>query len=117
MKILLIDDNVDTVTMLQKFLKLSGHECHTSSDGRNGLVMINSKNFDVLLLDLAMPNFSGYDVIDQLCQSGKIKQIKTIIFTASTLKKEDVDSLMEKGVSSILRKPIELHLLTEAFEN
>lgn len=116
MKVLLIDDNIDTASMLSKFLGLKGHECHTSNDGRNGLSLINSTNFDVVLLDLAMPEFTGFDVIEQLFQSGRIKENKVIVFTASSLKEKDANILMSKGVHSILRKPVELQLLTKALE-
>jgi len=116
MKILLIDDHIGISTMLAKFLRLKEHECYTSNDGRNGLALLNSKNFDVVLLDLAMPEFSGYDVIEQLHQSGKIKENKMIVFTASSPKDEEIKMLMNKGVHTILQKPVELHLLIKALE-
>lgn len=114
MKVLLIDDNVETSVMLSKFLGLKGYDCIVSNDGRNGLALINSNNFDVVLLDLSMPEFSGHDVIEQLCQSGKIKKNKIIVFTASSLKEEESKNLLGRGVRSVLQKPIELNLLTEA---
>lgn len=114
MKILIVDDNIDTATMLSKFLELKSHSCVTAHDGRNGLVLAISKNFDVLLLDLAMPNFSGMDVVNELCKNGKIKEIKTIVFTASNLKNGEEAELKTKGVHVILRKPVELKFLLEA---
>lgn len=116
MKILIIDDNVDTLTMLSKFLELKGHGCVTANDGRNGLALADSKNFDALLLDLAMQDFTGMDVIEELCKSGKIKELKTIVFTASNLENEDENSLKEKGIRRVLRKPVELKFLVEALE-
>lgn len=100
--------------MLSRFLGLKGYHCSISNDGKNGLALINSNSFDVVLLDLAMPEFSGQDVIENLYQNGKIKNTKIIVFTASSLKEDEVKNLMDKGVYSILQKPIELHLLIEA---
>lgn len=116
MKILIIDDNQDTSTMLSKFLELKGHDCIAANDGRNGLALINSRNFDILLLDLAMPNFTGMDVLDELCKTKKVDELKIIVFTASSLNKMDENALMEKHVYSVLRKPLELKFLLKAFE-
>lgn len=116
MKVLVIDDNADTASMLSKFLELKGHSCVTADNGKNGLALIDSKNFDVLLLDLAMPEFTGYDVLEELAKNNNTKKLKTIVFTASTLRLEDENTIKEKGVRTILRKPIELKFLLEALE-
>ena len=113
MKVLVIDDNIDTLTMLGKFLSSNDHECHTTDNGTEGLALMNQSNFDAVFLDLVMPDFTGYDVIEQLVQNGGINKSKIIVFTAATLKEEDVDSLLSKGVYTILRKPVELKLLIQ----
>jgi len=102
--------------MLAKFLRLKGHECYTSNDGRNGLALLNSKNFDVVLLDLAMPEFTGFDVIEQLYQSGKIKENKIILFTAAAITDEGIWELFDKGVYACIRKPIELSSIIRIIE-
>jgi len=105
--ILLVDDNKEITTMLAKYLKSSGHEVSVSNDGRNGLNMIMNNKFDVVLLDLAMPEFSGTDVIESLTKENKIKNQKIILFTASSKSKEDISELIKKGAHSCLKKPID----------
>ncbi len=114
MKILLIDDNQDITTMLHKYLTIKGHDCTISNDGRNGLTLLESQKFDAILLDLAMPEFTGIDVIDSLCNSGKIKDKKIILFTASSVKDDEIKSLIKKGAHSCLKKPVKLDLLMKA---
>lgn len=114
MKILIIDDNHDITTMMHKYLTLKGHDCTVSNDGRNGLTLIEQQNFDAILLDLAMPEFTGIDVVDSLHRSGKIKERKIILFTASSVKDDDITNLMKKGVHSCLKKPVKLDLLMKA---
>lgn len=114
MKILLIDDNQDITTMLHKYLTLKGHDCTVSNDGRNGLTLIEQQKFDVVLLDLAMPEFSGIDVVDHLHSSGKIKEQKIVLFTASNVRDDDITNLVKKGVHSCIKKPVKPTLLMKA---
>ena len=117
MKILLIDDNKDITEMFSKYLKLNDHECHTSNDGRNGLNMIENQKYDAVLLDLAMPNFSGVDVIHALVEKNKIRNQKIIIFTASSKPNNDLDELIQMGVHSCLTKPMDPDELISYLEN
>lgn len=113
MKILLIDDNEDITTMMSKYLTLKGFECTVANDGRNGLALIEQQTHDVVLLDLAMPDFTGIDVIDSLHSSGKINGQKIILFTASSIKEEEIQNLIKKGAYSCLRKPVKLDVLVK----
>ena len=82
---LIIDDNEEIAQMLSEFLEMEGYKCASSGDGRVGLDMMLQHKFDVVLLDLAMPKFSGRDIIESLVDSGKIKDQNIIIFTASSV--------------------------------
>ena len=52
--------------MLTRMLEYEGYGCIVSNDGRNGLAMLQQKKFDAIILDLAMPGFTGFDVVDAL---------------------------------------------------
>lgn len=117
MKILIIDDNKDITELLTKYLKLSNHECHASNDARNGLNMIENQKYDAVLLDLAMPNFSGMDVINALIEKNTIRNQKIIIFTASSKPNSDFSDLIKMGVHSCLNKPIDPDELVSYLEN
>lgn len=112
--ILLIDDNKDITTMLSKYLTLKGHDCTVSNDGRNGLTLIEQQKFDVVLLDLAMPEFTGIDIVNNLYNSGKIKNHKIILFTASSVKEDEIQDLLKKGIHSCLKKPVKLDTLIKS---
>ena len=117
MKILIIDDNQSITGMLSKMLKLEGYETVVSNDGKNGLSLIENNDFDAVLLDISMPEFSGLDVIDALNKSGKIKENKIIVLTASVQGDEDLSHLKTKGVHTILKKPVEIDVLRSTLEN
>jgi DNA-binding response OmpR family regulator len=120
MKILIIDDNKDITKMLSKYMTIKGHSCSVANDGRSGLNLIENKTFDVVILDLAMPGFSGSDMIDALCESGKIKNQNIVTLTASSISDEYESTLKSKGVRLCLKKPIDPDVLLghmQQFEN
>ena len=111
LKVLLVDDNEGITKMLSQYLSAVGHECSISNDGRNGLAMIEHGDFDAVLLDLAMPEFTGIDVVNSLAKNGKIKEKKIILFTASSVGSKDIDELMQKGVYACIKKPAKLDVI------
>jgi len=93
--------------MLSEILSLEGHECIVSNNGRNGLVLLESQKFDVTLLDLSMPEFSGYDVIDALEKNEELKYKKIIVLTASSISNDESRELKNRGVHAVLKKPVD----------
>ena len=111
MKVLIIDDNANINKMLKQFIELKGHQCVTVTDGRNGLELIRKQKFDVIVLDLAMPEFTGFDVVNELSKTGEIKNQNIIVLTAATVSKDQIDSLYKAGVKSFLKKPVSPEVL------
>ena len=117
MKILHIEDNEGISEPIGMLLESEGHEYETTTDGKNGLELIRTNHYDVILLDLAMPNFSGYDVISELESDGSLGKEKIIILSASMLTNEEMKELREIGVHSNLGKPIFLSDLLEKLKS
>ncbi len=107
MKILGIDDNEDLLEVCETVLNSVGHEYTGISDGKNGLKAIRDEKFDVVLLDLSMPDFSGMDVIDALVKDGFMNKQKVVIFTATSPTEKEIDLFLEEGAHSVLKKPID----------
>ena len=107
MQILLIDDNKDITTMLSKYFIQKGHSCTVSNSGSNGLNMITASQYDAVLLDLAMPEFSGTDIVEELFKSGKIAKLNIVALTASSVDTEKDKHLKKMGVRAVLKKPID----------
>jgi len=116
MKILGIEDNKDLLDLCNVALSSDGHEYTGIDNGKEGLQAIKDKKFDLVLLDLAMPAFSGVDVIDALVKEGIMDKQKIIVFTASTATQKEFDPLLEKGVHSIITKPIDIDILIETIK-
>ena len=111
LSVLIIDDNEQITKMLTTFLELKNHKCTVANDGKEGLELIKENKHDVVLLDLAMPEFDGYAVIKVLEEENLLKDRKIIVFTASTITQEELEGLVNRGVTSYILKPIDIDLL------
>ena len=111
LNVLIIDDNDQITKMISSFLDMSNHDCTVVNDGKEGLEMIKTKQYDSIVLDLAMPEFDGYEVLDTLQNEDPSQLSKIIILTASTIPIETVRKFKELGVSSCLQKPVDIDQL------
>ncbi len=112
MKILGIDDNEELLGLSEVALTAEGHEYTGINNGRDGLQAIRDEKFDIVLLDLSMPEFSGVDVIDALVKDGIMDKQKVVIFTATNPTKKDIELYLAKGVHSVLGKPLDVDQFT-----
>jgi len=116
MKVCIIDDITSNATVIAKFLKIKGHESVTTFDPKEGLSLLENEIFDVTLLDIDMPELSGIDIVNALHKSGRIKDQKIVIFTASNVEEKIINDLSEKGVQDYFKKPMELDQLISKLE-
>jgi DNA-binding response OmpR family regulator len=116
MKICIIDDNTSITGMFSKLLKMEGHEVVVANGGKAGLALLDNDIFDATILDISMPDFSGIDVVNNLYESGRIKEQKIVILTASSGSLDELEKLKEKGVREVLKKPLQLDTLVSTLE-
>lgn len=110
MKILHIDDAKLVLDSFSGILALCGYDVISCSNGKTGLKLLSEQKFDVLFLDLAMPGFSGFDVLDEL-EIQKLLIPNIFVFSAMALKDEEKTLLFKKGVKKILSKPTHMEQL------
>ena len=117
MNILGIDDNEDILKLLKTVLTSKGHDFTQALNGKDGIKLIEEQNFDAILLDLAMPEFSGLDVIESLKKNNKLKEQKIIIFTASSATDKEIEVLLQyDGIKICIRKPADINDLINKVE-
>jgi DNA-binding response OmpR family regulator len=116
MKILVVDDNTSVTGLLSKFFKTKGHDCITTNNGKDGLSLCLNNKFDAIILDLAMPEFTGADFLDSLIQEGKIEKQKIIVFTAMPLGSVKIEA-RHHGICGVLPKPCNLGVLMKTLES
>ncbi len=117
MKICVIDDNTKITNMFAKLAKIKGHDCVISNDGRTGLSLLENGTFDVAILDLAMPEFSGIDIVNSLGKNGKMDKQKIVVLTASSISNDEIENIKKLGVKADLKKPVKLDNLLTVLED
>ncbi len=115
MNILIIDDNKDITDAISLFAESQGYSCIVSNNGKEGCNLAKKENFDLILLDVAMPEFSGYDVLDALKNESNFDMKKIVVITASNLDSIAAEKIELYGISKLVRKPIALDSLEDIF--
>ena len=116
LRILVVEDNDEISEAMSFYCSAKKDiECNMINNGREGLECIRNDKFDLVLLDLAMPDFSGQDVIKSLNQDGFIKSKNIVIFTASS-DQIILNDIRDSGVKEIFKKPFSLDQLTALIE-
>jgi CheY-like chemotaxis protein len=117
MRILVIDDNKEITDMLSLYLEsLDNYECKVVNDGNEGLQKIKFENFDLIILDLAMPGFSGIDILNSLKSDNLLSKKNIIVLTASALNDDETEGFIRDGVKAVIKKPISIDDLTNAIQ-
>jgi len=107
LRILVVEDHDDTLQALSRLLSHFGHEISLADRAQNALDMINSKEFDVVLCDIALPDGNGYDVVAQAKRKRPVKAVALTGFSAS----EDIERGKKAGFDFHLTKPVDFHEL------
>ena len=102
-KILVIDDNPK---ILEDALPLYDYEVETATDGLKAMnVLSNNSDFDIILLDVMMPNMSGWDVLKEIRKNEDTKDIPVIMITAISNEEKIVKGLKD-GADDYIVKPV-----------
>ena len=109
-RILLVDDNSVTRDVLRQWLTRQGHEVEEASGGDPALELLRSREFDLVLLDLIMPDRSGIEVLDVLRAEGLLGRAPIIVLSALD-EFDGVVSALERGADDYVTKPFHMVLL------
>lgn len=91
MKILVVDDNKEITEAVSFYLDSVDISCSVTNDGREALKIIKERDdFDLILLDIAMPDFTGLDVISELKKDNLLFLRNIVFFTASNINEEEL---------------------------
>jgi class 3 adenylate cyclase len=109
--LLVVDDNEDNRYTLTRRLKREGYENLTvANDGKQALELLKSKKFDLMLLDIMMPEMNGYEVLEHLKADAELRHLPVIMISAVG-EVESVVRCIELGAEDYLPKPFDATLL------
>jgi CheY-like chemotaxis protein len=109
-RILLVEDNEMNRDMLSRRLARKGYEVEMAVDGRSGVEMGRSGGFDLILMDMSLPEIDGWEATRQLRAAPETKDVPIIALTAHAMA-GDREKALEAGCNDYDTKPIELDRL------
>ncbi|HSF41629.1 MAG TPA: ATP-binding protein, partial [Thermoanaerobaculia bacterium] len=112
-RVLVVDDSEDTVSMLSHLLKSAGAVVHAVSSGAEALHRTEREGFDVILSDLSMPGMDGFELLRELKSRPKTAGVPVLAVTGFG-QTEDVERTRAAGFFAHLAKPVQLARLVEA---
>ena len=102
--LLVVDDNKVNRLLLGRSLEQQGHTVAFAENGQQGLEMLRAQSFDLVLLDIMMPELDGYQVLERLTKDPVLRDIP-VIMTSSMDELDSVVRCIEMGAEDYLSKP------------
>ena len=109
-RLLVVDDNKVNRLLLSRGLEQQGHTVSTAENGRIGLEILRKEDFDLVLLDMEMPEMDGFQVLGELVKDTRLRDLPVIV-TSSLEGVENVVRCIELGAEDFLTKPVNPVLL------
>jgi PAS domain S-box-containing protein len=101
--ILLVDDDPETLELLEETLRSAGYETQSVRSGVRALEVLSSKLVSAILLDLLMPVMDGFQVIRHVRQEPTLKELPILVMTAKSLSSDEL-ALLGRDTQALLQK-------------
>jgi adenylate cyclase len=109
-RLLVVDDNKVNRLLLTRSLELQGHRVSSAENGLIALQMLRAETYDLMLLDMEMPELDGFGVLEQMVADSKLRDLPVIV-TSSLEGVANVIRCLELGADDYLHKPMHPALL------
>jgi CheY-like chemotaxis protein/two-component sensor histidine kinase len=110
LRILVVDDNMDSAELLSVLLEIDGHKVVIANSGAVGIDLALKHVPEVALIDIGMPGMDGYEVAKRMRASPQLKQTALVAVTGYG-QQEDIQKSREAGFDDHLVKPVDLKML------
>jgi len=109
MKVLLMEDDIMLNEAIAQYLEKVGHAVHSVKEGNECLDVLKDEVFDLLILDINVPNIDGLSILEKLHEQ---KRMVPTIFISALIDIEDITRAFDIGCHDYLKKPFHLKELT-----
>lgn len=110
--ILYVEDNFENRILVMRILNAEGYSVTFAENGSEALSAIDEHEFNLILMDINLPDIDGYTLTSRLRQNPKIKSIPIIALTANVMK-GDREKSLEAGCDGYIQKPLDVDALPE----
>jgi two-component system response regulator (stage 0 sporulation protein F) len=114
--ILVVDDEPDVRLLIRVILEREGHDVKEAGDGAEALDLVQRVDPDVILLDIRMPGIDGWEVLEQLRESGRLSSTAVVMISAHstpTVAQEAIDL----GCRAFITKPFRAQDVTSTVQD
>ena len=105
--ILLVDDNLKIRELFTSYLELKEYQVTNLENGLAVIDELKNHTYDIVILDLAMPEMSGFEVLEKM-KEDNLPRNNVIVLTAADLTDEDREKIKSYEIKAFLEKPAEL---------
>jgi two-component system, NtrC family, response regulator AtoC len=103
-KILIVDDEILLLRTMTLLLKSSGYDVRGEGNAQEALKAVQSQNFDLIILDLTLPDINGLELITKLLA---IDPMSRILIISANIATESAQRAQELGAIGFINKPVE----------
>lgn len=114
-RVLVVDDNSVNRDLVVRHLSRSGHQSEQAHDGIAGLKLMRATKFDLILLDIMMPEMDGFEVLEQMSSDDSLRDVPVIVLTSL----DEVDAAtacLQMGADDFMSKPFDASVLQARIE-
>jgi CheY-like chemotaxis protein len=115
-RVLIVDDDASIRLLLVTLLRRTGYQTLEACNGREALAGMRTNNPDLVVMDLVMPEMSGWDVLRERAADPSLLRIPVIVASASNTRKVLVD-VLDKDVCAVISKPFDLDTVLTTVAN
>ena len=116
--ILYVEDHPDNMTLVRRILQSQGYILIEAATGSQGIMIAETQDLDVILLDVNLPDIDGYEVARRLRASKKTSlAIVPIIAVTANAMRGDAQKALDAGCDFYISKPINIQELMEKVKN
>jgi sigma-B regulation protein RsbU (phosphoserine phosphatase) len=111
-RVLVVDDEPAIRALLKKIIERRGYEVDDARDGAEAIDLLRDNDYDLLLIDLMMPNVSGFELVDHLAKLERVPRPAVIVITAAA-ESTPLRLLDPAIVHSVVRKPFDIDVVAD----
>ncbi|MEL7341263.1 MAG: response regulator, partial [Bacteroidota bacterium] len=105
LQILVAEDNLVNQKIIQKMLGRMGYEIQIAADGQKALEAMQQQQFDLIFMDVQMPNMDGLEATQQICERWPYQRPVIVAMTANAMQ-GDREMCLEAGMDDYISKPV-----------
>jgi CheY-like chemotaxis protein len=112
-RVLVVDDEPAIRALLRKIIQRRGYDVDDAADGAVAIELLDKKDYEVVLIDLMMPNVNGFQLVEYLASRGEDRHRPAAIVITAAAESTPLRQLDPRIVHSVIRKPFDIDVVAE----